>query len=266
MGEVIGVISLKGGVGKTTSALCLGDAMSNFGKKVLLIDGNLSAPNLGMHLNIPEFENLKGLHDVLSGEANPEEIIIELGNFDLLPTSVFSDKQVSPLFLRNKIKNLKRKYDYIIIDSSPSLDEETLAVMLASDHLLVVTTPDHLTLGTTIKAIKLAKQRGTHISGIILNRVYKKGFELSIKEIEETSGVTVLAVVPHTHKIPESISVFKPYTSHKSRDSGSEEYKRLAATLSGEKYSPVRLKRFIRWMNPEQQEVNRQIFYERVFG
>lgn len=266
MGEVIGILSLKGGVGKTTSALCLGDAMSCFDKKVLIIDGNLSAPNLGLHLNIEDIEKVKGLHDVLAGSCNAEDAIIEMDNFDLLPSAIFSEQNFTPLALRNKIKSLKRKYDYIIIDSSPSLDEETLAVMLASDQLLVVTTPDHLTLGTTIKAIKLAKQRGTHISGMVLNRVYKKSFELSIKDIENTSGVNVMAVIPHTHKIPESISVFKPYTSHKSRDTGSEEFKRLAATLSGVKYRPMKLKRILKWANPEKQEVNRQIFYERVFG
>ena len=52
MGEVIGMISLKGGVGKTSSVVALGAAIAELGKKVLLVDGNLSAPNLGLHLNV----------------------------------------------------------------------------------------------------------------------------------------------------------------------------------------------------------------------
>jgi len=69
---------------------------------------------------------------------------------------------------------LKKRYDVILIDSSPSLNEETLAVILASDELLVVTTPDYPTLGMTMKSVKIARQRGTPISGLIINKVYKK--------------------------------------------------------------------------------------------
>ena len=52
MAKIIGVLSLKGGVGKTSVVSSLGDALSDFGKKVLLVDANYSAPNLGLHFNI----------------------------------------------------------------------------------------------------------------------------------------------------------------------------------------------------------------------
>ena len=52
MGKTIGIVSLKGGVGKTTVVAALGGALSRLGKKTLVVDGNLSSPNLGLHLNI----------------------------------------------------------------------------------------------------------------------------------------------------------------------------------------------------------------------
>ena len=52
MGKTIGIVSLKGGVGKTTTVVSLGAALAEIGKKVLLIDGNLYSPTLGLHLNI----------------------------------------------------------------------------------------------------------------------------------------------------------------------------------------------------------------------
>ena len=60
--KVIGIISLKGGVGKTSSVANLGAALTEFGKKVLVVDANFSAPNLGLHLGLtnPEIK----LHDV----------------------------------------------------------------------------------------------------------------------------------------------------------------------------------------------------------
>lgn len=264
MGVSIGIFSLKGGVGKTTAVISLGSAIANFGKKVLLIDGNISSPNLGLHLEIvkPEFS----LQDVLEKRANPLQAIQRRGNFDVLPASIFSNFHVNPLLMKEKIKNLKRNYDYIIIDSSPSLNDETLGAMIASDEILVVTTPDHPTLSTTLKALKLAKQRGTPISGLILNKVHNKNFEISSEHIETTLEIPIMAIIPYDINFLKALSSFKPSVEFKPNSEASEEYKKLAATLIGEKYEPIKLRHFLRWMNPKKQDVNRTIFYERVFG
>jgi len=264
MGKSIGIISLKGGVGKTSVVASLGSALSEVGKKVLLIDGNLSSPNLGLHFNIIDPE--KTLHHVLNRTANTREAIYEYEEgFHIMPASIFEKTKVNPFKLKDKIKSLKRSYDVILIDSSPSLNEETLAVMLASDEILVVTTPDHPTLSATIKAIKLAKQRGTPISGLILNKVCNKNFEISLKDIERTLEMPVLAVIPYDINVLKSLSNMEPYTIHKPKSKGSIEYKKLAGVLVGQKYKQTRLRDFFRKITPKRQEINREIFYKRVF-
>ncbi len=263
MGKSIGVVSLKGGVGKTSSVVALGSAIAGFGKKVLLVDGNLSAPNLGMHFKIVDPD--VSLHHVLNREAHAKDAIHTMENLDILPASIFSDKKINPLKLRDRLNYLKRKYDYIIYDSSPSLNEETLGVMLASDNLIVVTTPDHPTLSTTVKAIKNAKNRGTSITGIIINKSYNKKFEISIDDIQDTLGVPVLAVVPHDINILKAVSEFKSSIEHSPRSGSSEEFKQLAASLVGEKYKSTKMKRFFRWLTPRKHDINRLILYESMF-
>jgi septum site-determining protein MinD len=262
MGKTIGIVSLKGGVGKTSSVVALGDALSSFGKKVLLVDANFSAPNLGIHLNLINPENT--LHEVLRGEANISKAVVSLDNFDVLPSAVFNNFEISPLKLRNKLSFLKNKYDYIVIDSSPALNEETLAAMLASDELFVVATPDYPTMAMTLKAIKLAKQRGTKINGLILNKVHGKSFEISSSDVEETLEVPVLAVVPHDLNVLKSLNKFEPLT--KGNSEAGEEYRKLAAALIGEEYKPVKVRNFFRWLSPRKQDINRTIFYEGVFN
>ncbi len=262
MGKTIGIVSLKGGVGKTSFTVALGAAIANFGKKVLLIDGNLSAPNLGLHLNIIDPELT--LHHVLNRESNINDAICELENFDLLPASIFGRQKINPLNLKDRIKFLKKKYDIILIDSSPSLNDETLAVMLASDALFVVTTPDYPTIGMTLKAIKLAKQRGTPVEGLIINKVNNKDFELSLEDIEKTIEVPVMAVIPYDIDFLEALFNFIPFTDYKPRSNASDEYMKLAAILIGEKYKPFRLKNLFR-ITPKRQEINREIFYEALF-
>ncbi|MBU2612418.1 MAG: MinD/ParA family protein, partial [Nanoarchaeota archaeon] len=159
MGKVIGILSLKGGVGKTTSVVSLGAALASFGKKVLLVDANFSAPNLGIHLNL--IEPQKTIHHVLSGDAEIEEAVYDFENLHVIPASVYPKKQFDPLKLKEKLKKIKNKYDFILIDSSPSLNNETLATIISADELFVVSTPDYSTLTMTLKAIAVAKKRGT---------------------------------------------------------------------------------------------------------
>jgi len=263
LAKTIGIVSLKGGVGKTSVVAALGDAFATLGKKVLLVDGNLSAPNLGMHFNIIEPEI--SLHHVLKREAKPKDAIHELENLDIIPASVFRRHEVAPLILKDRLNYLRRSYDIIIYDSSPSLGDETLAVMLASDGILVVTTPDHPTLSNTIKAVNLAKQRGTPIVGLVLNKVYHKDFELTLKDVENTIDVPVMAVIPHDISFLQALSKFKTPVIMKPRSQASEEFKRLAATLVGEEYKPAPLRRFFSWVSPGIQEINRQIYYDEVF-
>ena len=106
MGKTIGVISLKGGVGKTSVVTALGAAISEFGKKVLLIDGNLSSPSLGLHLNIVEPKVT--LHHVLNRTAQPKDAIYEHGNIHVMPSSIFEKVEINPLALRDKIKELRK--------------------------------------------------------------------------------------------------------------------------------------------------------------
>ena len=263
MGKTIGIISLKGGVGKTSVTAALGDAVSDFKKRVLLVDGSLSNPTLGMHLKVlaPEIT----LNHVLCRDANACDAVCKLDKFDLIPSSFSARINASPLGLKDKLKSLKKRYDMIILDSSPLLNEETLAVMLASDSILVVTTPDIPTLATTMKAVKTAKQRGVPINGIILNKVHNRNFELSIEDVEKTADVPVVAVIPYDINSLRALSEFTPSTSFKPNSESSQEYRKLAATLIGEKYRPFRWREIFR-INPTRQEINREIFYERVFG
>src|SRR3989338_5209371 len=164
MGDIIGIISIKGGVGKTTTVVNLGTVLAQeFGKRVLIVDANFSAPNLGLHLGIAEPE--KSLHDALVDKIPIEEAIQEhkLG-FHVI-AGALTKKPVRIFKLKQKLYPLKEHYDTILLDSSPNLNEEMLATMIASDKLFVVTSPDNPTLSCTMHAIKTAKERNTPIEG-----------------------------------------------------------------------------------------------------
>ena len=73
-----------------------------------------------------------------------------------------------------------------------------------------------------------------------------------------------MAVVPHDVDVLRALSESIPSTTHKPKSEASVEYKKLAATLIGEKYKPFNLRNFFK-ITPKRHEVNREVFYERIF-
>lgn len=266
MGKTIGIISIKGGVGKTSFVVSLGAALANqFDKKVLLVDANFSAPNLALHLGLvkPEFT----LHDVLRNQATIGEAIYETEHgFHILPGSLLY-KKVNPYSMKSSLNELKDYYDFILVDSSPLLNRELLATIISSDELFVVTTPDHVTLSTTLKAVNLAQQKITPISGLILNKVYNKNFELNLEDIEETADCNVLAVLPHEVSTLKALSKSIPSSLYKKTESAVE-YKKLAAAIVGEDYKDRRFRFMARkiFKGTPKQEINRSILREKLNG
>jgi MinD-like ATPase involved in chromosome partitioning or flagellar assembly len=244
-GKIIGVISIKGGVGKTTMVSNLGSVLAKkFKKKVLLVDGNITAPNLGLHLGALESEHT--LHDVLYSQVPIQKAIQDSGHgFDVLTSSLSPSKgqqgRINPYKLHNRLSQVKSEYDFIIVDSSPNLNEEMLSTMIASDKLVVVTSPDYPTLSCTMHAIKIAKDRKTPIAGLVLNKVRGKSFELSVKDIEEATGVPVLSVINDDVKVLEALSKTTPAYATGPRRKTSKAYGMLAAELAGEEYKDPRL-------------------------
>ena len=267
MSKTIGIIAIKGGVGKTTISSSLAvDLANNYNKKVLLIDANYGAPNLGLHMDI--LEPQKTIHEVLANNAMIESAIHSRFGVDVIPGSYNFPYPFNPLKLRNRIRKISRNYDFVVIDSSPSLNEEVLSTMLASDILFAVSTPDYPTLSCTLKASKLAFQRGRPIAGIILNKVREPKYELNMNEIEKTTNIPIVAKI-HDDKMPlRAVFTRIPVPLYDKHSRFAKEINGLSAALTNTKekrsfFARVFLPHF------RKEQVNRQIlkqnFYRRQF-
>jgi septum site-determining protein MinD len=231
----LGIVSIKGGVGKTTSTVNIGTALAQRGKSVLVVDADFTAPNLALHVGI--LKPKKTLHHVFKGKITPQEAVINFQeNIDILPCSLIAEK-VNPYLLKRKVQSLKDSYDYILIDASPTLNDDMLATIIASDELLVVTSSDYPTLSATLHAVRIAKKQKTPVAGLILNRVRGKKFELTPHEIEEAAGVEILATVREDLAIPASIAETMSAIEYRPYAKSSRAFKKLAAHITEEEYS-----------------------------
>ena len=237
MKKIIVITSGKGGVGKTTTAINLGAAINHFGKDVLVIDANLTTPNVGIHLNSPEVPI--NLNHVLEKKAYPFEAMYEHhSGMKIMPSSlsVKALKKIKP----EKIKNFKEDFlklsDYIIVDSAAGLGDEAVEVIKMADELILVTNPEMPAITDALKTIKLAEQLKKQVAGVIVTRVRKNYSELQPEIVKEMLEVPVLGMIPEDIVIQESLNKKDAviHTSPKSKPSRA--YKEIAARLIDVEY------------------------------
>ncbi|MBX4196397.1 AAA family ATPase [Candidatus Pacearchaeota archaeon] len=267
MTKTIGIVAIKGGVGKTTiSSSLASDLVNHYGKKVLLVDANYSAPNVGLHMDI--VTPVKTIHDVLSGKARLLSAIHTRYGVDVVPGSYLFSKSIQPLKLKDRIDSIKKNYDFIVIDSSPALNDETLSAMLASDHLFVVTTPDYPTLSCSLRAARLASQRGKSIDGIIINKIRNPDYEITINEIEDVLELPVVARIPDDPSVLKALFMRMPASIYNKKSTFGKEINKLSAALTNSEEPRSWWRQLFSGMNRE--EVNRQVlkqgFYRSVFS
>jgi len=251
MKRVLVITSGKGGVGKTTTAINLGAAINYFGKDVLVIDGNLSTPNIGIHLNSPEVPI--NLNHVLLGKANASEAIYEheSGLKILLSSlSIKELKKIKPERLKDFKKDFTDIANYVIIDSAAGLGPEAEAVIDIADELIIVTNPEMPAIADALKAIKLAEQRNKPILGVIVTRVKKNKIELSPEIVKEMLEVPILGMIPEDLNVQRALNYKDAVVHTHPKSNCSRAYKEIASKLVDELYDSDKDKErvFIRFL------------------
>ncbi|HLC58752.1 MAG TPA: AAA family ATPase [Candidatus Nanoarchaeia archaeon] len=234
-GKAVGIVSVKGGVGKTTTVLNLAYILANLhNKKVAVIDANFSSPNISLHLG--SLDHDKHLHDVLNNKSKLQEAVYEhpLG-FHVVPADI-QNQLTKHENLKNAVNKLKASYDIILLDSSPTLNSEMAAALIASDEVYIVSTPDIPTLTTTLKTAKAARENNTKVAGLILNKVRNKDYELKPESMERLTGLKLSAVIRDDVRVLEALNKVNPIAKLSPNSSVSEQYKKLAANIIGANY------------------------------
>ena len=189
--KVIALTNQKGGVGKTTTAVNLGVCLSKQGKKVLLVDADAQA-NLTMSLGYPRPDDLPislatimqdiiddKLFDVQKGILHHSEGVdllpsnIELSGLEVRLINAISRERV----LTTCINEVKKNYDYVLIDCMPSLGMLTINALAAADSVVIPTQPHYLSakgLELLLRSVsKVRRQINPHlrIDGILMTMV-----------------------------------------------------------------------------------------------
>jgi MinD-like ATPase involved in chromosome partitioning or flagellar assembly len=262
MANILSFVSIKGGVGKTTLALETAISLAkHFNKKILLVDANFSAPNIGLYLNLTSDLTL---HDALNGTLL-HNTIYESHGIDIIPANLNYNDPIDPFKLKKLLDKYKHRYDFIILDSSPNY-EELKPVIAASDKVFLVTSPDHVTLTTTMKAAKIAREQKTPIQGIIVNKIRSPKHEYNLNEIEQISQIPVLAKIYDNKKMSQALHEKTPISILDESNIISKEIKNFASAICGSPESEGWIQKIFSF-NPfiPKEKVNRSLMKEEFY-
>ncbi len=229
---IIGIVSQKGGVGKTTIAVNLSVALKMLKYNVLLTDADSFNPTVGFLLGLDD-ANI-GYRDVLLKKTTLQKAISlhTTSGLHVLTGTVYSKaftptaKQINDL--RNEL--LKTNYDFIIIDTSPGFLSED--IINCFDESILIATPDMPALSSCIRLGALLDKHHKKYE-LVVNRVKNKSYELHIDEIEEAWKERVYSTLPEEDAVPQSVSRHIPLLITSRRNIFSRGINNIASKFSG---------------------------------
>lgn len=263
MGKTVAIVNQKGGVGKTTTAVNLSYSLSISEKKILLVDidpqGNATS-GVGIETDDIKYTT----YQAMIGEIPTEEAIIKtkFENLDLLPSNIdlvgaeieLVDETARETFLKEAVRKVKNKYDYILIDCPPSLGLLTINALTAADSVMIPVQCEFYSLvglGQLMNTIALIRQdlnKDLYIEGVLLT-MYDSRLNISKQVVEEVrrhfDGEIFKTFLSRNVRVAEAPSHGLPVIEYDRTSTGAKNYLSLA-------------KEFIRNNTPEMLEKRKE--------
>jgi chromosome partitioning protein len=247
---IIAVTNQKGGVGKTTTALNVSSALAFMGKSTLLIDTDPQAHSTLSCVNDPSQYD-KSLYDLLiSNEKNIEDHIISttIPGLEIVISKISMAKLEPTLLgeidghfrLKDVLESVRKKYDFIFIDSPPTLGIITLNALVAADSIIIPIQSSYLSLEgaddlmDTIDKVKKVANPNLQILGVLIT-LHDKRTNISkdvVKKIKKTFGKTVFrTIISKSVKLEESPAYRESIFTYAPYSVGAVQYKKVAREI-----------------------------------
>lgn len=240
MGESIVVTSGKGGVGKTTTTANLGCALALMDCRVALVDADLGLRNLDVVMGL-ENRIVFDLVDVVDGFCRLSQALIKDKRFTslyLLPAAQAKDKSaVNPEQMRRLCLQLKKEFDYVIVDSPAGIEQGFKNAIAGADRALVVTTPETAAVRDADRIVGLLESTDMDVPGLILNRIrphmIRRREMMAVEEIMDILGVELVGLVPEDEAVVKYANLGKPACLAEDSQAG-RAFRDIARRVNGE--------------------------------
>ena len=239
MGELIAVLSGKGGTGKTSVCAGVSTALADKRQRVLCIDCDIGLRNLDISLGISELGALSFL-DICRGGYSLDQAVRhpEYPNLSFLtaPISV-SSQDIDPWAFGEMLRKARSKFDYIFLDAPAGVDDGFRLAARFADRIILVTGPDPGAIRDAGRTADLLELMGKTNVRLVGNRVSKKmvsAMKMTIDDVMDAAGLPLLGVVPEDDNVVLSAAFGKALLSY-TPWGASAACRRIAKRIQGNK-------------------------------
>ncbi len=237
MGEMIAVLSGKGGTGKTSVCAGVATALSQMGKKVLCIDCDIGLRNLDIALGISELGAIsfldvcRGEYDVTMATQHPVYPNLQFLTAPMNCPAVAVDQ----LEFAQMLNKAREKFHYVFMDAPAGIEAGFCLAAKAADRIILVTGPDPASIRDAKQAAQVLEQMGKKNVRLIINRISKKmaaALNLTVDDIMDESGLPLLGLIPEDEKVVLAAAFHQPLLGYAKKGAATA-CRRIAKRIEG---------------------------------
>ena len=237
MGELIAVLSGKGGTGKTSVCAGIATALADSGMKVLCIDCDIGLRNLDISLGMSQISALsfldvcQGAHSLEQAAKHPDYPNLQ---FLTAPMNCPAD-QIEPLAFAELLRQARQRYQYVFLDAPAGIDAGFQLAAQFADRVLLITGPDPAAVRDATRAGEVLELMGKRDVRMIVNRINKKmvsAMDLTVDDVMDRAGIPLIGVVPEDSHVTLSAAFYTPLLKYTKKGAGAA-CRRIAKRIQG---------------------------------
>ena len=238
MGELVAVLSGKGGTGKTSVCAGLAQALALLGEKILCIDCDVGLRNLDIALGISQIGGVSFL-DICRGDYDLDAATVHpvYPGISFLTAPVSSPiEDIDPVAFSQMLEKAREKFSYVLLDAPAGIEAGFRLAAQYADRVILVTSADPASIRDASRAGEMLELMGKKNIRLIVNRISRRlitGMSITVDDVMDHTGLPLLGIIPEDLNVTLAAAFSQPLQKYRPRSGAAQACRRIANRIQG---------------------------------